>query len=108
MENDLQGVILGRPFKEISGLEEDDVRGLVWLTCKNDKTIFRRSRSVANFKHWTKKQLNKARPLLEICQEDKANGYSYAYQKIKDKANWIERGHVSLHEMTNNHFGPWP
>ncbi|PWA71620.1 hypothetical protein CTI12_AA278390 [Artemisia annua] len=92
IEDGLTGVILGNPFKAISGLGEDAKEGI---------------------------QLTRMRPLLELSDEDKANGYNYPYQKIKKLYNgclmlgeeykkneglieWIQR--EGCHEL--EHGGP--
>ena len=121
VEDGLTGVILGSPFKAISGLGEDAKQGIVWLQYGNDKTIFRMPRVVKNFKHLNFKQLSRMRPLLELSDEDKANGYKYPHQKIKKfytsclmlgdeykkdlgLIEWIQHGGGHVHEMGNNHW----
>lgn len=120
VEDELTSVILGSPFKSISGLEDDVNKGKVWLKNGNDKTIFIMPRTMSNFKHLTKRQLSFIRPLLEISNEDKANGYEHLHQKIKNFYNgclklgneykkdeklleWIQRGDCHIHKMTNGH-----
>ena len=49
----------------------DTINGVVWLSSVNDVTIFKMPRTVENFKHWTKKQLSRAKPLLDISNKDK-------------------------------------
>lgn len=121
VECGLEEIILGEPFQKASGVEVDTINGLVWLSSNNDVTIFKMPQTVPNFKHWTKKQLSRAKPLLEISNKDKENGYDYPYQKIKDfyqgcldledvykKDEWVTnmlgQENNTLHEMTNGHY----
>ncbi|GKA25819.1 putative reverse transcriptase domain-containing protein [Tanacetum coccineum] len=69
------------------------------------------------FKHHTNEQCNKIPPLLKISDEDKNNGISHPYQKLKGfnkgvlnlrpnyirdarTEEWLTRGHISVHEMS--------
>ena len=78
-------------------------------------------RTIENFKHWTRKQLSRAKPFLDISNKDKENRYNYPYQKIKDfykgcldlgdaykkderVIDMIGEEHTSMHEMTNRHY----
>ena len=83
VKDGLTGVILGNPFKAISGLGEDAKKGMVWLQHIKDKTIFKMPRVVKKFKHLATRQLSHVWPLLELSDEDKANGYNYPSEKIK-------------------------
>ncbi|GJU79173.1 putative reverse transcriptase domain-containing protein [Tanacetum coccineum] len=68
------------------------------------------------FKHHTNEQCNKSPPLLKVSDEDKKNGISHLYQKLKGfykgvlnlgpdyirdgkMEEWLTRGHISVHEM---------
>ncbi|PWA65851.1 Homeodomain-like protein [Artemisia annua] len=84
VESGLEEIILGKPFQDFSWIKIDTHNGVVWLPNENDVTIFKMPRVVENFKHWNRKQLSRAKPLLDISNKDKENGYDYAYQKIKD------------------------
>ncbi|GJY96369.1 hypothetical protein Tco_0513279 [Tanacetum coccineum] len=73
-------------------------------------------RSHPRFKHHTNEQCNKIPPLLKVSDEDKNNGISHPYQKLKGfykgvlnlgpdyirdakTEEWLTRGHISVHEM---------
>ncbi|PWA79808.1 hypothetical protein CTI12_AA201500 [Artemisia annua] len=84
VENGLEEIILGKPFQDLSGIQIDTLNGVVWHSNNNDVTIFKMPRVVENFKHWNRKQLSRAKLLLNISNKDKENGYNYPYQKIKD------------------------
>ena len=105
----------------MSGIQIDTLNGVVWLSNNNDVTIFKMPRVVENFKHWNRKQLSRAKPLLEISNKDKENGYNYPYQKIKDfykgcmdlgdaykrderVIDMLGRKYASKYEMTNGHY----
>ncbi|GJW43032.1 putative reverse transcriptase domain-containing protein [Tanacetum coccineum] len=64
----------------------------------------------------TNEQCNKISPLLEVSEEDRINGISHSYQKLKGfykgvlnlgpeyvrdakMKQWLTRGHTSVHEM---------
>ena len=121
VEDGLTGVILGSPFKAISGLGEDPKQGVVWLQQGGDKTIFMMPRAIKNFKHLNHKQLSHMRPLLELSDEDRENGYKDPHQKIRGfytgclmlgneyKRNqglidWIQHGGGHVHEMGSSHW----
>ncbi|GJT15828.1 hypothetical protein Tco_0874534 [Tanacetum coccineum] len=73
-------------------------------------------RSYLRFKHHTNEQCNKIPPLLKVSEEDKKNGISHPYQKLKGfykgvlnlgpdyirdvkMEEWLTRGHISVHEI---------
>ncbi|GJT59734.1 hypothetical protein Tco_1003267 [Tanacetum coccineum] len=68
------------------------------------------------FKYLTNEQCNKIPPLLKVSEEDKMNGISHPYQKLKGfykgvlnlgpdyirdakMEEWLTCGHISVHEM---------
>nr|GEV45573.1 hypothetical protein [Tanacetum cinerariifolium] len=89
--------------------------------CDYDKKIhidftYQMVRSHPRFKRHTNEQCNKIPPLLKVSDEDKMNGISHPYQKLKGfykgvlnlgpdyiqdakMEEWLTRGHISVHEM---------
>ncbi|GJZ33647.1 homeodomain-like protein [Tanacetum coccineum] len=78
----LTKILLGRPFKESIGLEENVIEGLVWFKNEDDKTIFQMPRTISRFCHLSTKQCNMMAPVLRVSDEDKAIGFNHPYQKI--------------------------
>nr|GEU50075.1 retrovirus-related Pol polyprotein from transposon TNT 1-94 [Tanacetum cinerariifolium] len=112
----LTEILLGRPFKDSSGLEESVMEGLVWFKIRDGKTIFQMPRVISRFHHLSAKQCNMMAPILRISDKDKANGFDHAYKKIKEfykgclqlsdeykrdekVTEWITHGHASVHDM---------
>ncbi|GKF86107.1 hypothetical protein Tco_0253934, partial [Tanacetum coccineum] len=82
----------------------------------NDEMTYQMARSHPRFKHHTNEQCNKIPPLLKVSEEDKKNGISHPYQKLKGfykgvlnlgpdyirdakTEEWLTRGHINVHEM---------
>nr|GEU49654.1 homeodomain-like protein [Tanacetum cinerariifolium] len=113
----LTEILLGRPFKDSSGLKESVTQGLVWFKFGDDKTMFQMPRTIFRVRHLSTKQCNMMAPIIRISDEDKANGFDHAYQNIKEfykgclqlgdeykkdekVIDWITYGHASVHDMT--------
>ncbi|GJU44144.1 hypothetical protein Tco_1201410 [Tanacetum coccineum] len=113
IEKGLTEVILGKPFKEKIGLEEDLSKGRIWFKIGDDKTIFNMPRAERRLSKLTTEQQNMISPILKISDEDKAKGISHPYQKIKEfykgclnlgeeykqdleVINWVKQGHASF------------
>nr|GEX34032.1 hypothetical protein [Tanacetum cinerariifolium] len=109
-------VIVGEPFLrevEIKAKRFDETINL----CKDDKSVtYQMVRSHPRFKRHTNEQCNKIPPSLKVSDEDKMNGISHPYQKLKGfykevlnlgpgyirdarMEEWLTRGHISIHEM---------
>ncbi|GJX82503.1 homeodomain-like protein [Tanacetum coccineum] len=116
IEKGLTEILLGRPFRESSGLEESVAEVLVLFKIGDDKTIFQMPRTISRFQRVTTKQSNMMAPVLRICDEDKNRGFNYPYQKIKEfykgclisgdeykrdekVIEWIIHGHDSIHDI---------
>ncbi|GKB16340.1 hypothetical protein Tco_0850263, partial [Tanacetum coccineum] len=84
VEKGLTEVILGKPFKEKIGLEEDISKGRIWFKIGDDKTIFNMPRAERRLSKLTIEQQNIMSPILKISDKDKAKGISHPYQKIKE------------------------
>ncbi|GKF37438.1 hypothetical protein Tco_0114196 [Tanacetum coccineum] len=101
-------VIFGEPFLRKVGINAKRFEG--------KEVTYQMVQSHPSFKHHTNEQCNKIPPLLKVSEEDKMNGISHSYQKLKGfykevlnlgpeyvrdakMEEWLTRGHISMHEM---------
>ncbi|GKD12345.1 hypothetical protein Tco_1196752 [Tanacetum coccineum] len=108
-------VIFGEPFLREVGIKARRFEGMITIYNGNDEVTYQMVRSHPRFKHHTNKQCNKILPLLKVSDEDKKNGISYPYTKLKGfykgvlnlgpdyirdvrMEEWLTRGHISVHE----------
>ncbi|GJV78121.1 hypothetical protein Tco_1509705 [Tanacetum coccineum] len=96
----LTEVILGKPFKEKNGLEEDISKGIIWFKIGDDKTIFNMPRAERRLSKLTTEQQNMMYLILKISNEDKAKGINHPYQKI----NEFYMGCLNLGEEYKQHL----
>ncbi|GJY58860.1 hypothetical protein Tco_0458752 [Tanacetum coccineum] len=92
------------------------IDGMITVYNGNDGVTYLMALSNQRFKHLTNAQCKKMRPLLKVSAQDKLNGISHLYQKLKSFykgvlklgpgyirdakiEEWITRRHVSIHEM---------
>nr|GEW14740.1 hypothetical protein [Tanacetum cinerariifolium] len=90
--------------------------GMITIHNGNEEVTFQMVRSHPRFKHHTNEQCNKIPPLLKVREEDKMNGISHSYQKLKGfykgilnlgpeyvrdtkMDEWLTHGHISMHEV---------
>ncbi|GJY06185.1 hypothetical protein Tco_0373239 [Tanacetum coccineum] len=90
--------------------------GMITIHNGNEKVTYQMAHSHPRFKHHTNEQCNKIPPLLKVSKEDKMNGISHSYQKLKGfykgvlnlgpeyvrdakMEEWLTRGHISVHEI---------
>ncbi|GJX17922.1 mitochondrial proton/calcium exchanger protein-like protein isoform X1 [Tanacetum coccineum] len=109
-------VIFGEPFLREVGINARRFDGMITIYNGNEEVTYQMVRSHPRFKHHTNEQCNKIPPLLKISEEDKMNGISHSYQKLKGfykgvlnlgpkyvrdakMEEWLTRGHISVHEM---------
>ncbi|GJZ00507.1 hypothetical protein Tco_0517936 [Tanacetum coccineum] len=109
-------VIFGEPFLREVGIKARRFEGMITIYNGNDSVTYQMVRSHPRFKHHNNKQYNKILPLLKVSDEDKKNGISHPYQKLKGfykgvlnlrpdyirdakTEEWLTRGHISVHEM---------
>nr|GEZ34713.1 hypothetical protein [Tanacetum cinerariifolium] len=109
-------VIFGEPFLREVGIKARWFDGMITIYNGNESVTYQMVRSHPRFKHHTNKQYNMIPPLLKVSEEDKMNGISYSYQKLKgfckgflnlgpdfirvpSMEEWLTRGHISVHEM---------
>ncbi|GJS76740.1 hypothetical protein Tco_0726621 [Tanacetum coccineum] len=109
-------VIFGKPFLREVGIKTKRFKGMITIYNGNDEVTYKMVRSHPRFKYHTNEQCNKIPPLLKVSEEDKMNGISHPYQKLKGfykgvlnlgpdyirdakMEEWLTRGHISVHEM---------
>ncbi|GJV48427.1 hypothetical protein Tco_1438639 [Tanacetum coccineum] len=71
-------VIFGEPFLREVGIKARRFKGMITIYNGNDSVTYQMVRSHPRFKHH-----NKNPPLLKVSDEDKKNGISHPYQKLK-------------------------
>ncbi|GKA05087.1 putative reverse transcriptase domain-containing protein [Tanacetum coccineum] len=76
-------IIFGEPFLRDVGIKARRFEGMITIYNGNNEVTYQMMRSHPRFKHHTNKQCNKIPPLLKVSDEDKKNGISHPYQKLK-------------------------
>ncbi|GJX11285.1 mitochondrial proton/calcium exchanger protein-like protein isoform X1 [Tanacetum coccineum] len=76
-------VIFGEPFLREVGINTKRFKGVITIHNGNEEVTYQMVRSHPMFKHHTNEQCNKIPPLLKVSEEDKMNGISHSYQKLK-------------------------
>ncbi|GJY52115.1 hypothetical protein Tco_0442962, partial [Tanacetum coccineum] len=109
-------VVVGEPFDNVSCVETRIFDGIITIYDEDDSVTYQMVRSNRSFKYLTNEQCNKIPPLLKVSEQDKMNGISYPYQKLKGfykgvlnlepdfiqdpkMEEWHTRGHISVDEM---------
>ncbi|GJY75156.1 putative reverse transcriptase domain-containing protein [Tanacetum coccineum] len=109
-------VIFGELFFREVGIKTRRFEVMITIYNGNDEVTYQIVRSHPRFKHHTNEQCNKIPPLLKVSEEDRMNGISHPYQKLKGfykgvlnlgpdyirdakMEEWLTRGHISVHEM---------
>ncbi|GJY24471.1 hypothetical protein Tco_0398129 [Tanacetum coccineum] len=109
-------VIFREPFLKEVGINARRFDEMITIYNRNDEVTYQMVRSHPRFEHHTNVQCNKILPLLKVSDEDKKNGISHLYQKLKrfyervlnlgpdyirdaKTEEWLTRGHISVHEM---------
>ncbi|GKA89226.1 hypothetical protein Tco_0811038 [Tanacetum coccineum] len=76
-------VIFGEPFLREVGINARRFEGMITIYNGNEEVTYQMVRSHPRFKHHTNEKCNKIPPLLKVSEEDKINGISHSYQKLK-------------------------
>nr|GEY10886.1 hypothetical protein [Tanacetum cinerariifolium] len=76
-------VIVGEPFCKASCVEARRFDGIITIRDGDDSVTYQMVRSHPRFKHLTTEQCNKILPFLKVSEQDKMNGISHSYQKLK-------------------------
>ncbi|GKA66609.1 hypothetical protein Tco_0766417 [Tanacetum coccineum] len=109
-------VIFGEPFLREVVIKARRFEWMITIYNGNDEVTYKMVRSHPRFKHHTNEQCNTIPPLLKVSNEDKKNGISHPYQKLKGfykgflnlgpdyirdarREEWLTHGHISVHEM---------
>ncbi|GJU17650.1 hypothetical protein Tco_0645398 [Tanacetum coccineum] len=109
-------VIFGEPFLREVGIKTRRFEGMITIYNANDEVTYQMVRSHPRFKHHTNEQCNKIPPLLKVSDENKNNGISHPYQKLKGfykgvlnlgpdsirdakTEEWLTHWHISVHKM---------
>ncbi|GJX36303.1 hypothetical protein Tco_0247860 [Tanacetum coccineum] len=109
-------VIFGKSFLREVRINARRFEGMITIYNGNEEVTYQMVRSHLRFKCYTNEQCNKIPPLLKVSEEDKMNGISHSYQKLKSFCKWVlnlrpeyvrdakieewlTREHISVHEM---------
>ncbi|GJX33075.1 putative reverse transcriptase domain-containing protein [Tanacetum coccineum] len=76
-------VIFGKPFLREVGINAKQFEGMITIYNGNEEVTYQMVKSHLRFKRHTNEQCNKIPPLLKVSEEDKMNGISHSYQKLK-------------------------
>ncbi|GJV61006.1 putative reverse transcriptase domain-containing protein [Tanacetum coccineum] len=115
-DNEIGDVIFGEPFLREVGIKTKRFEGIITPYKGNDEVTYQMVRSHPRFKHRTNEHCNKIPPLLKVSKNDKRNGISHSYQKLKgfykgvldlrpefirvpSMEEWLTHGHISVHEL---------
>nr|GEX18587.1 hypothetical protein [Tanacetum cinerariifolium] len=82
-DEEMGDVIFGKPFLREIGINAKRFEGIITIHNGNEEVTYQMVRSHLRFKHHTNEQCNKIPPLLKVSEEDKMNGISHSYQKLK-------------------------
>ncbi|GKC24830.1 hypothetical protein Tco_1026980 [Tanacetum coccineum] len=116
LDEGIEDVIVGEPFCKASCVEAKRFDGIITIRDGDDSVTYQMVRSHPRFKHLTDIQCSKIPPLLKVSEQDKMNGISHSYQKLKGFYKGVlnlgpkfirdakveerlTRGHISLHEI---------
>ncbi|GJT63710.1 putative reverse transcriptase domain-containing protein [Tanacetum coccineum] len=76
-------VIFGESFLSEVGIKARRFEGMITIYNGDKSVTYQMARSHLRFKHHTNEQCNKIPPLLKVSDEDKKNGISHPYQKLR-------------------------
>ncbi|GJY00011.1 putative reverse transcriptase domain-containing protein [Tanacetum coccineum] len=115
-DEEMGDIIFGEPFLREVGIKTRRFEGMITIYNGDDEVTYQMVRSHPRFKYHTNEQCNKIPPLLKVTEEDKMNGISHPYKKLKGfykgvlnlgpdyirdakMEEWLTHGHISVHEM---------
>ncbi|GJY89995.1 homeodomain-like protein [Tanacetum coccineum] len=75
--------IVGKPFCKVLCVETKRFDGIITIHGDDESVTYQMVRSHPRFKCHTNEQCNKILSLLKLSEEDKMNGISHSYQKLK-------------------------
>nr|GEY67246.1 homeodomain-like protein [Tanacetum cinerariifolium]GEY67249.1 homeodomain-like protein [Tanacetum cinerariifolium] len=76
-------VIFRKPFLREAGIKTRWFDGMITIYTGNDEVTYQMVQSHLRYKQHINEQCNKILPLLKVSEEDKINGISHPYQKLK-------------------------
>ncbi|GJY70522.1 hypothetical protein Tco_0474225 [Tanacetum coccineum] len=83
LDEGMGDVIVGKPFCKASYMEDRRFDGIITIRDRDDSLTYQMVRSNLRLKHLTNEKCNKIPPLLKVSEQDKMNGISRSYQKLK-------------------------
>ncbi|GJU89281.1 hypothetical protein Tco_1301704 [Tanacetum coccineum] len=83
LDEGMGDVIVGEPFYKASCMEARRLDGIITIRDGNDSVTYQMVRPNPRFKHLTNEKYNKIPLLLKVSEQDKMNGISHSYQKLK-------------------------
>ncbi|GKA53574.1 homeodomain-like protein [Tanacetum coccineum] len=116
LDEGMGDVIVGEPFCKASCMKARRFDGIITIHDEDDSVTYQMAWSNPRFKHLTNEKCNKILPLPKVSEQDKMNGISHSYQKLKGfykgvlnlepdfirdtkVKEWLTRRHISVHEM---------
>ncbi|GJT49778.1 hypothetical protein Tco_0975935 [Tanacetum coccineum] len=116
--SDIIEVVMAKPFRNVTQIEYDCVKGLVSFTRILDNYTFQMPRTIPMFKNGGYASWSKIPPIHVLSKMDLMNGFKYPHEKNKlmyknclnlgseyqvdeSMKEWLIHGHVSLHEVTS-------
>ncbi|GJY79488.1 hypothetical protein Tco_0485289 [Tanacetum coccineum] len=110
--SDTAEVVMGKPFRNVTLIEYDCVKGLVSFTRILDNYTFQMPRTIPRFKNWGYTSWSKITPIHVLSKMDLMNGFKHSHKKNKlmyknclilgpeyqvdeDMKEWLIRGHVA-------------
>ncbi|GJW75335.1 hypothetical protein Tco_0134705 [Tanacetum coccineum] len=115
IESELSKVVMAKPFKDLTHLEDDCTKGLILFSRIWDTNIFQMPRTIPKLKNLGHYQWSRIPPFLVLSDKDRMSGLKYSYEKNKliykgslnlgpeyqvdeEMKEWLIRGHVRMHE----------
>nr|GEU99013.1 hypothetical protein [Tanacetum cinerariifolium] len=116
LDEGMEDVIVGEPFWKASYVEAKRFYRIITIRDRDDNVTYQLVLSNLWFKYLTNEKCNKISLLLKVSEQDKMNGISHSYQKLKGfykevlnlgpecirdakVEEWLTRGHIRVHEM---------
>ncbi|GJW39933.1 gag-pol polyprotein [Tanacetum coccineum] len=88
-DEEMGDVIFGEPFLREVRIKPRRFDGMITIYNGNESVTYQMVRLHLRFKYHTIEQSNKIPPLLKVSEEDKMNGISHSYQKLKSFYKWV-------------------
>ncbi|GJX88778.1 hypothetical protein Tco_0340792 [Tanacetum coccineum] len=79
--SDMAKVVMGTPFRNVTQIEYDCVKGLVSFTRILDNYTFQMPRTIPRFKNWGYASWSRIPPIHVLSKMDLINGFEYPHEK---------------------------